>query len=149
MLAPTSTALITADGEYTFAELADAARGLSPRLPAGACVVIRLGNDAASVVAVHAAWAAGCSVALNDLPAVADSAVAGVPEERLGEVPVAAVITRPGADTDTNQIRDELRTRLAAYELPRSIVVVDEIPRFDTGKVDRATVAALFIGAPM
>ncbi|WP_375483436.1 class I adenylate-forming enzyme family protein [uncultured Mycobacterium sp.] len=89
-------------------------------------------------------YPAQVEAALNDLPRVADSAVAGVPDERLGEIPVAAVVMHPGACAGADEIRDALRDRLAAYELPRKIAVVAEIPRLDTGKVDRAGVARLF-----
>ncbi len=81
--------------------------------------------------------------ALNDLPEVADSAVAGVPDERLGEIPVAAVVLRSGATADGEWIRQALRSRLAAYELPRRVAFVDAIPRHETGKVNRDEVARL------
>ncbi|MGO9158811.1 class I adenylate-forming enzyme family protein [Mycobacterium sp.] len=88
-------------------------------------------------------YPAQVEAALNDLPAVADSAVAGLPDERLGEVPVAAVVLTPGATGDPDAIRQELRSRLAPYELPRRLVFVTAIPRLDTGKVDRPGVALL------
>jgi len=81
--------------------------------------------------------------ALNELPEVADSAVAALPDERLGEVPVAAVVLAAGAPGDAEAIRQQLRSRLAAYELPRQLVFVTAIPRLETGKVDRPGVARL------
>ncbi len=89
-------------------------------------------------------YPAQVEAALNELPAVADSAVTGVPDDRLGEVPVAAIILASGAATTTDDIRAALRSALAPYELPRNIAVVQRIPRLDTGKVDRAGVARLF-----
>ncbi|WP_170219873.1 AMP-binding enzyme [Mycolicibacterium hodleri] len=68
----------------------------------------------------------------------------GIPDDRLSEVPVAAVILTPGADSTSDDLRTELRSALAAYELPRKITIVASIPRFDTGKVDRAGIARLF-----
>jgi fatty-acyl-CoA synthase/O-succinylbenzoic acid--CoA ligase len=44
---------------------------------------------------------------------------------------------------DCDSVRQQLRSKLAAYELPRRVVFVLEIPRFDTGKVDRPRVAKL------
>ncbi|WP_322762199.1 fatty acid--CoA ligase family protein [Frankia sp. Cr2] len=79
--------------------------------------------------------------ALNRIDGVVDSAVAGVADDRLGEIPVAVVV---GAAGLTEQgLRQSLRAELAAYELPRRIRFVAAIPRLDTGKVDRVTVAAL------
>lgn len=91
-------------------------------------------------------YPAQVEAALNALPAVADSAVTGIADDRLGEVPVAAVILLPGAVATTDDIRAALRSSLAPYELPRRIAVVQNIPRRDTGKVDRAGVARLFEG---
>ena len=91
-------------------------------------------------------YPAQVEAALNDLPQIADSAVAGVPDERLGEVPVAAVVLRRGATADSDTIRKALRDRLAAYELPRRVTFVDAIPRHDSGKVDRGEIARLVDG---
>ena len=74
--------------------------------------------------------------ALNKLPGVIDSAVAGAPDERLGEVPVAVVV----ADDELGPIADlraALRNELARYEIPRRIVRVPALPRTENGKVDR------------
>jgi long-chain acyl-CoA synthetase len=88
-------------------------------------------------------YPAQVEAALNDLPEIADSAVAGIPDERLGEVPVAAVVLQRGATADGDAIRQALRAQLAAYELPRRVAFVDAIPRHDSGKVNRDDVARL------
>lgn len=88
-------------------------------------------------------YPAQVEAALNGLPEVADSAVAGVPDKRLGEVPVAAVVVRSGATIDVDSIHQALRARLAAYELPRRVAFVDAIPRHESGKVNRDQVARL------
>jgi long-chain acyl-CoA synthetase len=93
-------------------------------------------------------YPAQVEAALNELPAVADSAVAGVPDDRLGEVPVATVVLNADAVADTESLRHELRSKLAAYELPRRIAFVDAIPRGDTGKVDRDAVARIVQALP-
>jgi fatty-acyl-CoA synthase/O-succinylbenzoic acid--CoA ligase len=80
--------------------------------------------------------------ALNKLPGVIDSAVAGAPDERLGEVPVAVVV----ADDELGQVADlqtALRNDLARYEIPRRIVRVPALPRTENGKVDRPGVLRL------
>jgi len=88
-------------------------------------------------------YPAQVEAALNDLPYVADSAVAGIPDERLGEVPVAAVVLHGDAAPDVEQVRDALRATLAPYELPRRVAFVDAIPRHDSGKVNRDEIARL------
>lgn len=78
---------------------------------------------------------------LGGHPAVAMSAVIGVPDERRGEVPKAFVVAREDAPADRDALADALRThvreRLAAHEVPREIVFVDDLPRTTTGKIMR------------
>jgi acyl-CoA synthetase (AMP-forming)/AMP-acid ligase II len=70
---------------------------------------------------------------------VRDAAVVGVPDDRLGEVPVAAV----EASDDGDAILQRVAERLAPYKRPRRILVVDSLPRVPNGKVDVAAVYAL------
>jgi long-chain acyl-CoA synthetase len=75
--------------------------------------------------------------ALRAHPAVADAAVAPVSDQRLGQIPVAAVELRPGADTDGEALREHCRATLTPYEVPARVFVVDELPRGAALKVDR------------
>ncbi|MBI4943206.1 MAG: AMP-binding protein [Actinobacteria bacterium] len=76
---------------------------------------------------------------LRDVAGVADVAVVGVrgPE---GEEVVAAVVTEPGAVVDVAEARAAARRHLAAYKVPRRVVLVDELPRSQLGKVLRRVV---------
>ncbi|BBY40063.1 o-succinylbenzoate--CoA ligase [Mycobacterium mantenii] len=75
--------------------------------------------------------------ALRAHPAVADAAVAPMPDQRLGQIPVAAVELRPEATTDGEALREHCRAILTPYEVPARILVVDELPRGAALKVDR------------
>jgi acyl-coenzyme A synthetase/AMP-(fatty) acid ligase len=75
--------------------------------------------------------------ALRTHPAVADAAVAPVPDRRLGQIPVAAVELIAGASVDGDILREHCRATLTAYEVPARVVVVDELPRGAALKVDR------------
>lgn len=71
---------------------------------------------------------------------VTDAAVVGIPDERLGEVPVAFVITR-GDVTDAELVA-ACRTHLAPYKVPVAFHRVDAFPRSEVGKVLRRELAA-------
>ena len=81
--------------------------------------------------------------ALRAHPAVADAAVAPVPDQRLGQIPVAAVELRPGAATDGEALREHCRGMLTPYEVPAHVFVVDELPRGAALKVDRRRLVAM------
>lgn len=80
-------------------------------------------------------------------PGVVEAAVVGLDDERLGAVPVAAVERRPGHELDPESVLEDAKPRLAPYEVPVAIVVVDELPRTASGKADLAAVRALFANA--
>jgi HIP---CoA ligase len=68
-------------------------------------------------------------------PKVSEAAAVGVPDDRLGEVCLAYVIPRPGAEIDPAEIVEFCRDRLANFKVPRAVVIVSELPRNAAGKV--------------
>ena len=69
-------------------------------------------------------------------PAVADAAVVGAPDHRLGEVPVAFVVTAaPVADAE---LEAHCRAHLTPYKVPVAFVAVAQLPRGEVGKLSRA-----------
>jgi len=67
--------------------------------------------------------------------AIAQVAVIGVPDERMGEVGMAFVVPRPGASVDPDELIAWSRERMANYKAPRRVVVVESLPTNATGKV--------------
>ncbi|HEU5302450.1 MAG TPA: FadD3 family acyl-CoA ligase [Acidimicrobiia bacterium] len=67
--------------------------------------------------------------------ALAQVAVIGVPDERLGEVAAAYVVPRPGATVSAEAVVAWAREHLANYKVPRRVEVVDELPMNASGKV--------------
>ena len=72
---------------------------------------------------------------LAEHPDVDDVAVIGVPDERWGEVPKAVVVAAQGATPDPEALLAYCREHLASFKCPKSVDVVDELPRNLTGKV--------------
>jgi acyl-CoA synthetase (AMP-forming)/AMP-acid ligase II len=72
---------------------------------------------------------------LARMDGVADAAVIGVPDERLGEVGRAFLVTRPGAHLDEKSVIAYTREHLANFKAPRSVRFVDALPRNAGGKV--------------
>jgi acyl-CoA synthetase (AMP-forming)/AMP-acid ligase II len=71
---------------------------------------------------------------LARLDGVAESAVIGVPDARLGEVGKAFVVTRPGCQLTENVVLAHCRERLANYKMPRQVEFRSELPRNPAGK---------------
>ena len=74
--------------------------------------------------------------------AVSEAAVIGVPDARLGEVGRAFVVARQGTTPTEADLVAWCKDRLAGYKVPRSVVLVDSLPRNATGKVDKRLLAS-------
>jgi acyl-CoA synthetase (AMP-forming)/AMP-acid ligase II len=79
--------------------------------------------------------------ALLTHPAVREAAAFSVPDARLGEDVVAAVVLEPEAKPSVRELRMWMLERLSPYKTPRRIWVVDRLPRTGTGKVQRGELA--------
>jgi fatty-acyl-CoA synthase len=77
-------------------------------------------------------------------PGIVECAVIGVPEEKWGEVPRAVVVAREGTDLDPDEVLASLAGRLAKYKIPKSVVVVDTLPRTASGKLLKARVRSMY-----
>ncbi len=79
---------------------------------------------------------------LMDHPAVQQVVTFAMPHAKLGEEVAAAVVLRPGTAADEAALRGFAAERLAGFKVPRRIVVLDEIPKGATGKLQRIGLAA-------
>lgn len=89
-------------------------------------------------------YPAEVEAALDDLPGVAASAVIGVPHPDFGEAVVACLVPAPGAALSEEAVRSALRDRLAAFKLPKRVLILDELPRNAMGKVQKAELRRIY-----
>jgi acyl-CoA synthetase (AMP-forming)/AMP-acid ligase II len=78
---------------------------------------------------------------LTTHPDVAEASVIGVDDAEYGQRLAAFVVLSPGASSTPDDLKQHVRDNLANYKVPRSITVLDELPRNSTGKVLRRELA--------
>jgi len=78
-------------------------------------------------------------------PAVAEACVFGVPDDRLGEVPVAVIYREEGSDLSEDELRAFLEPRISAFKIPARFTFADKpLPKLGTGKIDRVAIKAQY-----
>lgn len=70
-------------------------------------------------------------------PAIAQVAVVGIPDERMGEIGKAFVVLRAGISANAEEIRQWSRANMANYKVPRAIEILDALPLNPAGKVQK------------
>ncbi len=81
---------------------------------------------------------------LAEHPAVADCAVFGIPDARLGERVVATVVLAPGSSASVEELQGACREQLARYKVPERIAFVETLPRNAMSKVVKRALRPLF-----
>jgi fatty-acyl-CoA synthase len=79
-------------------------------------------------------------------PAVLEAAIIAAPDERWGEVPVGAVVLKPGAEATEAELIEFCRERLAHFKCPKKIAFIDALPRTATGKIQKNLLRENFWG---
>ena len=87
------------------------------------------GENVASIEVEKAVYAAE--------PAVAEAVVVGLPHERWTEAITAVVVPRPGTTIDPDALIGRVREHLAGFKTPKDVIVVDELPKTSTGKIQK------------
>jgi fatty-acyl-CoA synthase len=127
--APAATAEVLRDGWLRTGDLATVdPEGYITIVDRAKDVIVSGGENISSVEVEHA---------LTAHPAVREAAVVGVPDEQWGEVPRAYVSLRAPGAADEAELVAWVRERLAHFKAPRSVVILDELPKGGTGKVQK------------
>jgi fatty-acyl-CoA synthase len=77
---------------------------------------------------------------LLHMPEIEQVAVVGVPDEKWGETGCAAVVARYGSVVTMEKITSFCATRLARFKIPRYLVLLEQLPRNSTGKINKLLV---------
>ena len=83
---------------------------------------------------------------LYEHPAVAEAAVIGLPHAALGEEVGAAVALKPGAVITAGELRDYVKSQVAAYKYPRHVWIMDALPKGPTGKIVKRDIVIQNVG---
>jgi acyl-CoA synthetase (AMP-forming)/AMP-acid ligase II len=86
------------------------------------------------ITAGENAYTAEVEAVLHRHPAVAEGAVIGVPDDRLGELVMAVIVLKPGAQTDEETIALHCRKSLGGFKVPRRFALWKLFPRLRSGK---------------
>ncbi|MGE0799032.1 MAG: malonyl-CoA synthase [Lautropia sp.] len=81
---------------------------------------------------------------LDGLPGVLESAVVGVPDRDFGEAVAAAVVPMPGAELEPAALIAALKGRIAGFKVPKQVHLLQELPRNQMGKVQKALLRERF-----
>lgn len=81
--------------------------------------------------------------AILEISSIKETAVIGVPDDKWGEVGLAFIVCSENYDCNEEFIRKYLLERLAKYKIPKHFRFIDEIPKNDSGKIDRINLKSL------
>jgi acyl-CoA synthetase (AMP-forming)/AMP-acid ligase II len=95
--------------------------------------VIKTGGENVASIEVEKAVYAAC-------PDVAEAVVVGLPHERWTEAITAVVVPAPGRSVDPDALRAAMRAHVDGYKVPKAVIVVDELPKTSTGKIQKNVV---------
>ncbi len=91
--------------------------------------------------------AAEVEAAIYGSEGIAEAAVFGAPDERLGEIAVAVLHRREGSSITEDELREFLDGRLSAFKIPARMIFSDApLPRLGTGKIDRVMLKQQYAG---
>ncbi|GAA1495118.1 acyl-CoA synthetase [Paeniglutamicibacter kerguelensis] len=82
--------------------------------------------------------------AIMELNSVASVAVIGIPDPKWGEVPRAVVVAGEGMAVSESEVIEHLNGRLARYKIPKTVRIVEELPRTASGKIRKADLRKSF-----
>ena len=107
---------------------------------------LRLTDRAKDVIKSGGEWISSVELEnhLMAHPAIREASVVGVPDDRWGERPLAAVVVEEGACVDVAELRAFLAARVASWQVPERWAFVGEVPKTSVGKFDKKVLRARY-----
>ncbi|MGM0546133.1 MAG: AMP-binding protein [Bacteroidota bacterium] len=81
---------------------------------------------------------------LKEITEIKEAAVVGLADKEWGQKVAAAIVVKEKKTLRTNEIKKQLKGKLASYKIPKEIIVVDKLPKTRTGKIVRAKLTDFF-----
>ena len=75
--------------------------------------------------------------------AVSEAAVIGLPDEKWGEVGKAFIVKKESVNLEVGEILDFCKLKLAKFKVPKYVIFINELPKNDTGKINRLALKAM------
>jgi malonyl-CoA/methylmalonyl-CoA synthetase len=132
---PEATAREFTDGWFRTGDIADVVDGYYRILGRSSVDIIKSGGYKLSALEIEGV--------LLDHEAIAECAVVGLPDETWGEAVHAAIVPKPGAALDRDELQSWCRERMSNYKVPKQFHLLDALPRNAMGKVTKQAVKGL------
>lgn len=82
--------------------------------------------------------------AILEHPDVSDVAVLGVEDDSYGEIISTVVVLKPGCDLTLKDLKEAAGKKLAPYQLPKTMLILEQMPRNAMGKLDKKEIKKLY-----
>jgi malonyl-CoA/methylmalonyl-CoA synthetase len=132
---PEATAREFTDGWFRTGDIADVVDGYYRILGRSSVDIIKSGGYKLSALEIEGV--------LLDHEGIAECAVVGLPDETWGEAVHAAIVPKPGAALDRDELQSWCRERMSNYKVPKQFHLLDALPRNAMGKVTKQAVKGL------
>ena len=90
-------------------------------------------------------WSNEVENTIARMPGIAEVAVFGIPHRKYGEIPMAIVREKAKGSVDPQKVREYVLQNIAKFKAPEHVVLVDEIPKTDNGKIDKKRLRLMYL----
>ena len=92
-------------------------------------------------------WCTDVEDELVAVEGIKDAAVVGIPSEKYGEVAAALIVLESGVQMTAEELKADLKSRLAKFKIPEQILFADAVPKTPGLKTDKKTIKTMFADA--